>query len=634
MNIIIINFVLLFLSINLYAQNFIVFKGTIKDKITNLPIAFVNIYTDNYKTMVVSNNQGAFRILVENNYTGSLTFEHISYKKYVVTNIANISQEFEVNLENNLHQLKDITLNTQTEEWYIKKTINNLDKNYSTKAKTFEAFHRGDYTVSDWAKNVLCSQMKVEQILHLHIQYPEQNETKRKNNKKGRGLIKCDRIKARFIDNTHPIEINIMSSLARLTLGLDIAYFQKIVVLDENNIKRYSFSIDTTENISEDYIKFKFKPKKNGKLEKETVNGEIIINKNDFAMTHITLIERKRQRIKEANEVHYVYENRSTTINYSKIDGFYYPTYIRSSIYETNEYTENNQIIDGFFDKGTSEVFITKEIDNKLNVTNITNYSKEDGENEFRMFFDENQENDVVFWENYNTIYPEKESYKEEFKTHPNEVTSIFIKSMENLENVKNGKYTMIHVKKEKELTNSIDSLFIIFEKKIYGSYSSNMHMYSGKDKEIYLNSKGLFEIENINKTYKYYAPSSREYLFPDMRGLIFPAIPKSTVYFNNIIQALKVCKSNLKKEKINDEDVYAIEIQYPDSKDMGVRDFKEYIYIRIKDYMPIKIVIRKQKYGKLLSEEWIIKDIILNNIDLKTLELPIDIKTNYKRTN
>lgn len=610
------------LSFHIQAQDFSVLKGTVKDKVTGNPIAFVNVSTDDYQVMVVTNNEGKFRIVVKKGYSGSLTFEHIGYQKYVLSNVSQTTQHLDITMEASLYQLKTVHLHTPTGEEVVKKVIKNADKNYNYLPKSFEVFHRSDYTVSDWAKNTLCSQMKVEQV--AHIQLPSRGEKDAR--------IKKQVIKLRFIDNMHPIETNVISSDARFLAYLHLFDFQKIKIFKDKNVKKCNFIIDTTGVIQEGYITLQFRSKKYGKMEKETINGTMTINENDFSIASISYTIRKREKIKEENEIRYEYNNTKITLNYTNIEGVYYPTYIKSEIYQTNDFSENSEAVDGFFDKYISEIFITKQIDTQVNDTIIT---KADAKKSFQSFFNDNQDDDDGFFHNYNMIFPEKENNIEKNKVYDNEIENILLKASEKMQKIQKATYTLIHTYNRMNIEDILkvreDSVLITFERKKYGSYGANICINMQQGETIHINNMGLFEIDSIHKTYKYYTPSSQECLFFSRKGLIFPALPKSSVYFDNFIHAVKVCKTTFNKEKLNNEDVYAIEVRYPNSKEKGTKNFIEKLYISTRDYTPIKIAITKQVYGVLTSEEWTLKDLSLENDSIK---FPQDIEQTHKKTN
>jgi putative peptide zinc metalloprotease protein len=139
----IISTILLIAPFTAFTQN--VLLGKIKDK-QNLPIAYANIWTNNNRNGVVSNENGDFAIIFSTPQD-SIFVSHLGYKKKGIKIEA--VKQIDIILEENITELKEIIVLSLDGVGLINKIINNLDKNYPSKTTLNNAYFNYDVTTKN-----------------------------------------------------------------------------------------------------------------------------------------------------------------------------------------------------------------------------------------------------------------------------------------------------------------------------------------------------------------------------------------------------------------------------------------------------------------------------------------------------
>ncbi len=222
------------------------------------------------------------------------------------------------------------------------------------------------------------------------------------------------------------------------------------------------------------------------------------------------------------------------------------------------------------------------------------------------------------FWENYNIIKPKTEIIDSTIKNKSanNLINLVIEKAIKANDNIKNGSYILHHKKyiDGKIETNSVDTCY--FQKTIYGGYGSKIKV-KNTETDYFFDGSISFSFNHLNKTYS----KNERMLFhanPIYETRLFPAMPKSNEYLNNILKAAQYCPTKIEEQEL----FYVIEIIFPNNKIEEVKNYKEKIYIRKKDMLLTKIILEVKYAGDKLQKEYDINYININDLNENIFEM------------
>lgn len=360
-------------------DNFIV-SGQIIDSKTKEPMGYANVTIVGKSIGTTSNSNGGFEFHIPTAYSkDTLAISFVGYKTYK-TNLLDLKNQIDVKieLEQSTLELGEVIIRTKPYTVYslLDDVIANYDKNYGTRPYEMDGFYREIRQTNEKYGYLIEAACKI---------FKEDYKTPYS--------VSLEKIRS----NSHSTEFNVRTDENFLETILANDYVTNSVM---GFFKRYNkkdkYVIEDTTSIDNDLVYVVSK----GSLpfEKET----LYVNVNDLAILRYD-IENKYGPDGNSQPKHKIGKNLIGRYHYLnmvnifvKINGKYYPTYIRTRL-EHDEYNELKKVTE------KRSVLMRELIINKINSDNPSLIASKEKMKSIKLD-DQLQKYDEEFWKNYNIL--------------------------------------------------------------------------------------------------------------------------------------------------------------------------------------------------------------------------------------
>lgn len=248
-------------STNIFAQEensqFISYEGLIKNAVNNETLPFASVMLDGTSIATVSNSDGEFVIKVDkNNKANKLLISYIGYKnKSVGLSEFEKEKSLTIKLEPVTEHLKELTIRPADGSEIIRKVLNNVSTNYSTKPMAMTGFYRE--TIKNRKNYVAIS----EAIVNIY-KSPYNNDLQFDQVKidKGRKSSNVEKMDTLFIKLQGGPAISMLLDVVKNPYNVFTEDYDKIYSFDFENVvsinDRLHYVIDFKQNshINEPYF--------------------------------------------------------------------------------------------------------------------------------------------------------------------------------------------------------------------------------------------------------------------------------------------------------------------------------------------------------------------------------------------
>jgi hypothetical protein len=123
--------------------SFLLIEGILKDVDNKAPVPFANIYLKNRQWGTISNNDGNFSLKVPIEFKDdTVNFSFVGYKTAVIPVLQLLPEGNMIAMEPTVIRLKEVTITYIKPDELLQKAIQNIPKNYSSKAMLATGFYR------------------------------------------------------------------------------------------------------------------------------------------------------------------------------------------------------------------------------------------------------------------------------------------------------------------------------------------------------------------------------------------------------------------------------------------------------------------------------------------------------------
>ena len=375
-------------------QNFIEYKGIVKDSDSKKPLGYVNINVVGSNIGTVTNTEGEFSLKVSIYLKDvTLRISHLGYKeKEVSTTSFNEKKSITISLEPDTIELSTVSIHAfKDAKTLVKAMLNREGKNYTKDKTLMTAFYRE--TIKKRNKNASLS----EAVVEIYKQPYSSTENDKINLIKARKSVDYSRLDTLAIK----LQGGPFSALYN-----DILKYRQFI-FTENDLKDYDFKFEEPSRVNnQDVYVISFKQRDD--VYEPLYYGKLYINEESIALVSATynlnvenselaseLFVRKKPR-----KVAVTPTNANYRVDYRIKDGLWYYGY--SSISLTFKVNWENKLFNSLYTL-QSEMAIT-DWKNDTNSENSRNFLRPS------VILSEEASgfSDPKFWGEYNIIEPEK----------------------------------------------------------------------------------------------------------------------------------------------------------------------------------------------------------------------------------
>lgn len=371
-------------SLSVFSQSNSVISGIITNGENSEPLPYASITLVNHPIGTISNEEGEFDFYIpKSKRTDTLSISFIGFNPYLVP-LRNISGPLEIKLRPADNILDEVILTQLSALDYIKKALENLDKNYPQDPYQSLAFYREKFIENDviikkeeavfktyYPTKIDSTENQHQLVLYKPAKNPQKFQFMREWIEKME-----DKEKKKAIKNGEEIEEDEYNGDIKLNMGgpdtvLDLDINQsKDNFLDPKYFKKYEYTLGEETSLNgEQLVTINFKAKKT--IDHIKDHGKILISKETYA---IILIEAKgKAKVPVAvRPILFIVGLSITnptftkTISYQKFEDKWYPSLFRwdanvklkkRHMFKSNEHSAIN----------IGQVFLTNRIDSVAN---------------------------------------------------------------------------------------------------------------------------------------------------------------------------------------------------------------------------------------------------------------------------
>lgn len=284
-------------------------SGTIKDALTDKPIAFANLKIPNSRRGTSTDIDGKFTLKTPNNYSGNILISHVGYERLVLNNTDLGEAKISILLTPKTTNLQELVFlaNENPANAIIRKAVANRKQHDPNRLTSYQYKSYGKKIIklddnSHLADSILwnlsqidtlrlskrdSSVLKLDSITKSHHAFMTESVTEKKFLNPG---LVTERLLA---INTSGIKSPLLA-----TTGTDYQplgfYDEVITILDKphtnplasGTLRRYEFYLEDTTFYQQDSVfVMSFRPKKGKKF--ESLHGQISISKNGYAIRNV-----------------------------------------------------------------------------------------------------------------------------------------------------------------------------------------------------------------------------------------------------------------------------------------------------------------------------------------------------------
>ena len=378
------------------AQNeshYISVSGVVKDKKSKKKLEYVNVSIPGTGIGTVTNEDGEFLIKINDSIDAqSIEISHLGYSNYKLPLDRQSPQRAEIFLTANVNLLNEVVVESVEPHDLIRKAMQNIEKNYSSKANLMTGFYRE--TVKKGRNYINIS----EAVIDIYkTPYKDGGITRdRVQIEKGRKLLSQksgDTLAVKLIGGPN------------LSVYLDIVKNPELL-LDTEILRSYKFKMEESVMIDErPHFVVSFAPQVN--LPYALYYGKLYIDKQSVALTRaefsLSMDDKNKatQAIlkKKPYNLRFKPEEVTFLVNYKLRDGISYLNYIRSEFkfkcdWKRRLFSTNYTIV--------SEMVVTSAKTGDVdNIPSKLSFKQDQSLSDNVSSF-----HDANFWEDYNIIEP------------------------------------------------------------------------------------------------------------------------------------------------------------------------------------------------------------------------------------
>ncbi len=377
---------------NINTNSFYTVSGSVVDKDTKEPLPFVSIVIDPYRLGTISNREGNFLIKIPDSLNNStLKFSHLGYKNYTISSKILSNHKITIELEPISISLQEVVVRAQDPLLTIKNMIENKAINYNSTPIKITAYYReGVEHKSNKTIN--------EAILEIY-----------KTSVTERGLT--DQVKVlkkrqlSSFSESDTLVAKIKSSIQSSLLLDIIKYLPDFISTGENSFYHFYHSdIVIIDNRRTYVVSFRQKEF----IRDPLYQGKLFIDAETFALkeAHFGINPDYVQRakndiiIKRSRQFDITPKSVNYRVSYTNINGIYYISHVRGDL--------------NFKVRRRKRIFSTplhvwfEFVTGKIETENITPIPRNQRLSTRDIFSNTTFEFDPLFWNDFNTIVPEK----------------------------------------------------------------------------------------------------------------------------------------------------------------------------------------------------------------------------------
>jgi len=375
-------------------QNFIEYKGIVKDSDSKRLLGFVNINIVGSNIGTITNSEGEFLLKVSSNLENvMLRFSHLGYKdKNVSTSSFDKKNSIKISLIPDITELSTVSIHTfKDARTLVKAMLDGKGKNYSKDKTLMTAFYRE--TIKKRNKNASLS----EAVVEIHKQPYSSSINDRINLIKSRKSVNYSRLDTLAIK----LQGGPFSALYN-----DILKYREFI-FTENDLKDYEFHFEESSKVNNQevlVIRFKQKPE----IIDPLYYGKLYINEESIALVSaIYNLNMENTELaselfvrKKPKKVKVIPTNAKYRVDYRIKDGLWYYGYSNTSL--TFKINWKNRLFNNIY-----------TLQSEMAVTDWKNNIRSENPRHFirpTVILSEEASgfSDPKFWGEYNIIEPDK----------------------------------------------------------------------------------------------------------------------------------------------------------------------------------------------------------------------------------
>lgn len=373
-------------------NDFFTISGSVIDKETQEPLPFVSIVIEPYRLGTVSNREGNFLVKIPDSLENSaIKFSHLGYKNYVISSKILLNHKITIELEPISISLQEVVVRAQDPMITINNMINNKAINYNSLPIQITAYfregieHKSNLTINEAILQIYKTPV-TDRALTDQVKVLKKRQLS--------SFSQSDTLVAKIKSSIHS------------SLLLDIIkYLPDFITTGENSFYNFYHSdIVIIDNRRTYVVSFKQKEF----IKEPLYMGKLFIDAETFALkeAHFGINPDYVQRtkndiiIKRSRQFDITPKSVNYRVSYTNINGIYYISHVRGDL--------------NFKVRRRKRIFSTplhvwfEFVTGKIETENITPIPRNQRLSTRDIFSNTTFEFDPLFWNDFNTIIPEK----------------------------------------------------------------------------------------------------------------------------------------------------------------------------------------------------------------------------------